>query len=150
MAAAMAYYKLPIERVVVIHDEMDLEFGKRRGKQGGGSAGHNGIRSIDDPDLLRRLADQDVLLEVCPTSNWITSAVPALSAHPLPALIRAGVPVCLNSDDPNLFGIDLVHEYEVCVSELGLGEKELRQMNRDALRHSFLPEAITLPLRDAL
>jgi adenosine deaminase len=111
--------------------------------------GH-GIRSIDDPDLLRRLADQDVLLEVCPTSNWITSAVPALSAHPLPALIRAGVPVSLNSDDPNLFGIDLVHEYEVCMSELGLGEKELRQMNRDALRRSFLPEAITLPLRDLL
>ena len=111
--------------------------------------GH-GIRSIDDPDLLRRLADQDVLLEVSPTSNWITSAVPTLSAHPFPALIRAGVPVCLNSDDPNLFGIDLVHEYEVCMSELGLGEKELRQMNRDALRHSFLPEAVTLPLRDLL
>jgi PTH1 family peptidyl-tRNA hydrolase len=48
VAAAVAYYKLPIERVIVIHDEMDLDFGKMRVKQGGGSAGHNGIRSIDD------------------------------------------------------------------------------------------------------
>jgi adenosine deaminase len=109
--------------------------------------GH-GIRSIDDPKLVRRLAEEDVLLEVSPTSNWITSAVTALAAHPLPALYRAGVPVCVNSDDPNLFGIDLVHEYEVCVKDFGLGEEELRAMNRAALRHSFLPAAITLPLRD--
>jgi adenosine deaminase len=107
--------------------------------------GH-GIRSIEDPGLMRRLAEENVLLEVSPTSNWITSAVPALSAHPLPALYRAGVPVCLNSDDPNLFGIDLVNEYEVCVRELGLGQKELREMNRSALRHSFLPREITEPL----
>jgi adenosine deaminase len=111
--------------------------------------GH-GIRSIADPDLLRRLVDDDVLLEVSLTSNWITSAVPALSEHPLPALYRAGVPVCVNSDDPNLFGIDLVNEYEVCVRDLGLGVKELREMNRAALRHSFLPEAATAPLRDLL
>ena len=107
--------------------------------------GH-GIRSIEDPELMRRLADKDVLLEVSPTSNWITSAVPSLAAHPLPALYRAGVPVCVNSDDPNLFGIDLVNEYEVCVRELGLGEKELREMNRCALRHSFLSREITEPL----
>ena len=111
--------------------------------------GH-GIRSIEDPDLLRRLADDDVLLEVSPTSNWITSAVPSLSAHPLPALYRAGVPVCVNSDDPNLFGIDLVNEYDVCVKELGLEVGELREMNRAALRHSFLPDGVTAPLRDVL
>ena len=107
--------------------------------------GH-GIRSIEDPRLMRKLAEKDVLLEVSPTSNWITSAVPSLAAHPLAALYRAGVPVCVNSDDPNLFGIDLVNEYEVCVRELGLGEKELRDMNRCALRHSFLPREITEPL----
>jgi adenosine deaminase len=111
--------------------------------------GH-GIRSVGDPDLLSRLADQDILLEISPTSNWITNAVPALSAHPLPALMHAGVPVCVNSDDPNLFGIDLVNEYRVCMEELGLGERELREMNRAALRHSFLPGAVTRALRDEL
>jgi adenosine deaminase len=108
--------------------------------------GH-GIRSVEDPALMRRLADEDVILEVNPTSNWITSAVPSLAAHPLGTLLRAGVPVCVNSDDPNLFGIDLVNEYEVCVNELGLTEHDLREMNRAALRHSFLPREVTEPLQ---
>jgi adenosine deaminase len=103
--------------------------------------GH-GIRCDGDRDLMRRLIDQDVLLEVSPTSNWLTHAVPSLSVHPLPELYRAGVPVSLNSDDPNIFGIDLVHEYEVCAREFGFGEIEFAEMNRAALRHSFLPEAI--------
>ena len=104
--------------------------------------GH-GIRCWGDPGLMRRLIDQDVLLEVSPTSNWITNAVPSLSAHPLPGLFRAGVPVCLNSDDPNIFGIDLVNEYGVCEREYGFGEREFTAMNRTALRHSFLPKEVT-------
>lgn len=101
--------------------------------------GH-GIRSWGDEGVMRRLIDEDVLLEVSPTSNWITNAVASLSVHPLPGLFRAGVPVCINSDDPNLFGIDLVHEYEVCAREFGFGQDEFRAMNRAAARHSFLPE----------
>jgi adenosine deaminase len=100
--------------------------------------GH-GIRSWGDEEVTRRLRDEDVLLEVSPTSNWITRAVASLSSHPLPQLFRAGVPVCVNSDDPNLFGIDLVHEYELCAREFGFGEAEFRAMNRAAARHSFLP-----------
>jgi adenosine deaminase len=103
--------------------------------------GH-GIRCMGDPEVMRRLIEKDVLLEICPTSNWITSAVPSLAAHPLPALLRAGVPVCLNSDDPNLFGIDLVNEYTVCAREYGFGESEFSAMNMAALRHSFLPPEI--------
>lgn len=43
----MAYYKIPLENVIVIHDDMDLAVGSVREKIGGGSAGHNGIKSID-------------------------------------------------------------------------------------------------------
>lgn len=56
VAAAAHFYKLPPERVIVIHDEIDLAFGKLRVKQGGGTGGHNGIRSIDahlGPDFWR-------------------------------------------------------------------------------------------------
>lgn len=45
--ALMTYYKVPLENLVVIHDDMDLPIGTYRTKIGGGSAGHNGIRSID-------------------------------------------------------------------------------------------------------
>lgn len=47
VAALMTYYKIPLENITIIHDDMDLPIGKIRVKTGGGSAGHNGIRSID-------------------------------------------------------------------------------------------------------
>ena len=43
----MAFYKIPLENLIVIHDDMDLKLGKFREKVGGSSAGHNGIKSID-------------------------------------------------------------------------------------------------------
>lgn len=101
--------------------------------------GH-GIRSWGDPDLVTLLAERDVLLEVCPTSNWLTRSVPSLEEHPLPFLLRAGVPVSLNSDDPHLMAIDLVHEYEVCARLYGFGLEEFAAMNRAALAHSFLDD----------
>ncbi len=45
--ALMTFYKIPIENLIVIHDDMDIKIGEWRTKIGGGSAGHNGIRSID-------------------------------------------------------------------------------------------------------
>ena len=47
VGALMRFYKIPIENLIVIHDDMDLPVGKMREKIGGGSAGHNGIKSID-------------------------------------------------------------------------------------------------------
>jgi adenosine deaminase len=99
--------------------------------------GH-GIRSWGDPGLVALLCERDVLLEVCPTSNWLTRSVPSLEEHPLPFLLRAGVAVSLNSDDPHLMAIDLVHEYELCVRLYGFGLEEFAAMNRAALAHSFL------------
>jgi len=52
----MKYYKIPLENLIVIHDDMDIRVGEMRQKTGGGSAGHNGIRSIDaavGPDYRR-------------------------------------------------------------------------------------------------
>jgi PTH1 family peptidyl-tRNA hydrolase len=57
VAPALRFYKLPPERLVVVHDELDLELGDVRAKQGGGLAGHNGLRSLADAigtqDFLR-------------------------------------------------------------------------------------------------
>jgi PTH1 family peptidyl-tRNA hydrolase len=53
---AMAFFKLPLERIVVVHDDMDLELGRIKLKQGGGHGGHNGIRDIAQrigPEFLR-------------------------------------------------------------------------------------------------
>lgn len=103
--------------------------------------GH-GIASWGHPGLLERLRREDVLLELCPTSNWLTHSVASLEEHPLPGLYRAGVPVCINSDDPQLMDIDLVHEYDLCARLYDLGAADFLALNRMALRHSFLPAEI--------
>jgi adenosine deaminase len=103
--------------------------------------GH-GIRAWGNSEVMNRLAADDILLEVCPTSNWLTSSVPTLAQHPLPGLYKAGVPVSINSDDPNLMGIDLVHEYEICKRLYGFGDSDFQAINRAALRHSFLPREL--------
>ena len=103
--------------------------------------GH-GIKSWGDEQLLRRLREREVMLEVCPTSNWLTSSVSSLEDHPLPHLYRRGIPVSINSDDPNLFGIDLVHEYKVCAELYGFTEQDFMRINRQTVEHSFLPQDI--------
>jgi adenosine deaminase len=108
--------------------------------------GH-GIRAWGDRELMARLRDEDVLLEVCPTSNWLTRSVPSLASHPLPLLLRAGVAVSINSDDPRLMAIDLVHEYEICRSLYGFTDAELASTNSAAFAHSFLPAEVTQRVR---
>ncbi len=101
--------------------------------------GH-GIRAWGDDDLVHRLADNEILLEISPTSNWITRSVASLEEHPLPHLYRAGVPVSINSDDPHLFDIDLVDEYQICQRLYGFGIGDFLQTNRAAARASFADE----------
>jgi adenosine deaminase len=67
--------------------------------------------------------------------------VPSLEEHPLPHLYRAGVPVSINSDDPHLFDIDLVHEYEICQRLYAFGIADFLAVNRAAARASFVEEA---------
>ncbi len=101
--------------------------------------GH-GIQAWGDPQVMRLLREEGVTLEVCPTSNWLTRSVPSLEAHPLPQLARAGVRVTLNSDDPQLMGIDLVHEYSLAARLYGFGLEDFLACNRLAVEASFLPE----------
>ena len=71
----------------------------------------HGIRAAEDAALLRALARRRVVCDVCPTSNLATGAVPRGAAHPVRALLAAGVPVTLSTDDPGLFGTTLRGEY---------------------------------------
>jgi len=99
--------------------------------------GH-GIAAAQDPQLLAHLAEHDIALEVCPTSNVCTRSVPSLAEHPLPALVAAGVPVTINSDDPPMFSTTLNREYAVAVELLGLDETGVAELARAAVRHAFL------------
>ncbi|WP_433045354.1 adenosine deaminase [Dactylosporangium sp. CS-033363] len=101
--------------------------------------GH-GIASASDPLLMAHLAEHDIALEVCPTSNVCTHSVPSLAEHPLPALIAAGVPVTINSDDPPMFSTTLNQEYLVAAALLNLDEHGVAHLARQGVRYSFLDE----------
>jgi adenosine deaminase len=102
--------------------------------------GH-GIAAVHDPGLLAYLAEHQLPLEVCPTSNVRTRSAASLAEHPLPQLVAAGVPVSINSDDPPMFSTTLDHEYEVAAELLGLDESGIAELARAAVRHSFLDDA---------
>jgi adenosine deaminase len=107
--------------------------------------GH-GITAAEDPDLMRRLADEGVVLEVCPTSNLRTRAVPSLDRHPLPVLLEAGVPVTLGSDDPGMFDTTLVDEYVAVGDLLGVSRIGLVDIARTGVRESYAPDALKAQL----
>lgn len=104
--------------------------------------GH-GVNAWHDRDVVEMLKERDVLLELCPTSNWLTQCVPVLAKHPLPDFYRAGVKVCINSDDPQLMDIDLTHEYEIARDLFNIKNEDFRKMSLFALEKSFLPREIT-------
>jgi aminodeoxyfutalosine deaminase len=101
--------------------------------------GH-GIGAAADPALLAHLATHGIALDVCLTSNVRTGAVPSLRQHPLPALLAAGVPVTLSTDDPGMFQTDLNSEYLLCHRQFGLDSGELAELARAAARAAFCPE----------
>jgi adenosine deaminase len=100
--------------------------------------GH-GVRSIEEPALVRHLAERRIPLEVCPTSNLRTGIYPSYSAHPLEALYVAGVPVTINSDDPTFFGTTLIDEY-LHMHEAGIAQDDLYEMLKNGFRYAFLPQ----------
>lgn len=106
-----------------------VEMGARR-------IGH-GIAAIADAPLLAELAQRDIALEVCITSNAATGAVESLGAHPVRRLFDAGVPIVLNTDDPALFGTTLNEEYALAASRFGFTPAELDQLASNSRRYAI-------------
>ncbi|MGC4748670.1 adenosine deaminase [Micromonospora sp. DT201] len=102
--------------------------------------GH-GISAAGDPELLAHLAERQIGMEICPTSNVRTRAVANLDEHPLPRLVEAGLLVTINSDDPPMFGTTLNDEYAVAARLLGVGPEGLAGLARNAVAASFLDPA---------
>ena len=82
--------------------------------------------------------ETQTVLELCPTSNWLTGAVPVKEKHPLAQLLRNGVRVTINSDDPGVFAVRLSEEYRFCGENLGLKHDEIESVVREALAASFI------------
>ncbi len=103
--------------------------------------GH-GTSAAQDPELLAHLAEHRIPLEVCPSSNVATRAVPSLEEHPLRAFRDAGVVVTINSDDPPMFGTTLNREYEIAADLLDLDPAGVADLARTAVEVSFAPDDV--------
>ena len=101
--------------------------------------GH-GLTAAQDPQLLDELAEKQVPIEVCLTSNLRTGCLSALSQHPLRNYFDRGLALSLNTDDPALFGTDLNGEYLLAHREFGFTEEELTFLARSSFRAAFLSQ----------
>jgi adenosine deaminase len=107
--------------------------------------GH-GVRSVEDPAVVKRLAAGQITCEVCPSSNVALGIAPGPAAVPLRELYEAGVPVALGADDPLLFGPRLTAQYEIARAAHGFCDAELA----DLARSSVLASAAPQPLRASM
>lgn len=127
--------------------------------------GH-GISAANDPHIMSLLAERSVHLEICPTSNLRTGALArcvgivgvTLADHPLPKLLRAGIPISISTDDPAMFATDLAREFAslnemripageaLKIAEAGFQGAFLSESEKSALLRSFHAKAAALSL----
>jgi adenosine deaminase/aminodeoxyfutalosine deaminase len=100
--------------------------------------GH-GLTAIEDPELMSVLAERQIPVEICITSNIRTGCCHPLTAHPVRSYFDAGLMITLNSDDPAMFGSDLEEEYVLARNEFGFTEEHLRELAANSIEASFLP-----------
>ncbi|MER8369468.1 adenosine deaminase [Mesorhizobium sp. M0306] len=99
--------------------------------------GH-GVRAIENPELVRRIADEGVVLECCPGSNIALKIFDSFADHPFPALRAAGCKVTLNSDDPPYFWTSLKREYDIAAEHFAMDDKALTAVTRTAIEAAFV------------
>jgi adenosine deaminase/aminodeoxyfutalosine deaminase len=107
--------------------------------------GH-GLTAARDPAVLALLRDRRIPLEVCLTSNVATGALARIGDHPLPQFLDAGLVVTLNTDDPAMFGTDLVNEYLLAARSFDLTREQILHLGQNAIRAAFLSEEEKLSL----
>lgn len=99
--------------------------------------GH-GVRAIENPDLVKRIADEGIVLEICPGSNIALKVFDSFADHPFPKLRAAGCKVTLSSDDPPYFWTSLKREYDLATEHFGMDDKALMATTRTAIEAAFV------------
>jgi aminodeoxyfutalosine deaminase len=99
--------------------------------------GH-GLSAQDDPELMELLAERQIPIEICITSNVRTGSCATVAQHPVRRYFDAGLMITLNSDDPTLFGSDLLGEYGLAEREFQFTHEQLREIATNSIEASFL------------
>lgn len=97
----------------------------------------HGVRSMEDPGLVRRLAEEQIPLTICPLSNLKLQVVSSLADHPIRHMLEAGLNVSIHSDDPAYFGGYIGDTYLRTAQDIGLSESELAQIANNSMRSAL-------------
>ena len=100
--------------------------------------GH-GLTAGQDLELIEELAERQIPIEVCVTSNLRTGCCVDLASHPVRRYFDEGLMLTLNSDDPALFRTSLTNEYRLVQQHFEFGDDHLRELARNSFEASFLP-----------
>ena len=100
--------------------------------------GH-GLTAGQDPELIEELAERQVPIEICVTSNVTTGCCTEIAQHPVKSYFDQGLMLTLNSDDPAMFRTSLVQEYQLVQEAFGFSDEHLRELARNSFEASFLP-----------
>jgi adenosine deaminase len=110
----------------------------------------HGVAIVEDPDLVRRMADERIPLTVCPNSNvLIANRFPSLAEHPFRRMREAGLAATINTDDPGMTDLDLGKEYRTVATALALSFDEVAATALDGVEASWLADGEKRTLRDA-
>lgn len=99
--------------------------------------GH-GVRAIEDLNLVKRIAEEGIILEVCPGSNIALGVFTSFDNHPFRKLEQAGCKMTLNSDDPPHFHTSLKAEYDIAKSVFGYNDEAILGFTRTAIEAAFV------------
>lgn len=97
----------------------------------------HGVRAVEDTKLLDRLAEQKILLTLCPDSNISLGVYQSWETYPLRRLLEAGVKVCINSDDPGVLPYDLTENLQKCAKVFRLTKEEVTSLIRNPFLYNF-------------
>jgi adenosine deaminase len=102
--------------------------------------GH-GAHSIEDPRVVEMLRERGITLEICPTSNVHTCAVPSIEQHPLPEFLAQGIRITIGDDDPITSRTDMSRELALLHQQFGMSLATLRSFQVNGMECSFLEDA---------
>ncbi len=109
----------------------------------------HGFRLLDDPDLTAEIADRQIPLTVCPTSNVVIAhVVPDVASHPFDEQRRRGVLVTVNSDDPGMMRFDLADEYVAVADAYAYPLEEMEDLSLAGITASWAPDDEKAALRN--
>lgn len=111
--------------------------------------GH-GIRSVEDKELMKKLANESIVLELCPTSNLNTNIFESLEDYPIRELIESGIKVTINTDNITVSGTTIEKEFQNLINTFSLDEDEVNTLIKNSIEGAFTDEETKIQLMKEL